>query len=751
MEGRNVFLWVFSLLLVGQLQTSYAQQEGGGYLHGTVYDAINDSPETLPGANIYWLGTDVGTISDINGEFEIDRVEGVSTLVVSFVGFVADTIAVTGKDGIKVILYPETMSQVEVNARREKIKLSLLNPINTQVITEQELFKAACCNLSESFETNPSIDVSFSDAVTGNRQIEMLGLSGRYVQISRENIPYVRGIASSYGMTFIPGTWISAINITKGVGPVTQGFESMTGEINVIQKRPEDSEKLYLNLYGNEGGRVEGNLIWTQKVGSKWATTSLFHTQQNHVRADRNDDGFLDNPLTMHFLGMNRWRYTNAKAGWEGQFGISALRFNTHAGQKDFSHDQEDPTDAYGIDIHTSRVEFFGKMGKIFAGKPFKSFGMQVSASYQVQDSRYGLRNYDAEQQGYYANFIYQSIIGNSFHKFKTGASYQADVYDETFVVTDYNRVEQVPGAFFEYTFDYKERVMIIGGVRADYNSIFGVFITPRIHSRFLLAENTSLRLSAGRGQRTANLVADNVGYLASSRAFDFRGGGNNSAFGFQPEVSWNYGINLTHKYSLRYRDGSISFDLYRTDFQNQVVTDIDEDPNKVVFYNLDGRSYSNSFQVEVNQEVIRNLEVRAAYRWLDVKTDFISGLRQKPFTAQHRWFVNVAYETKRQWVFDATLQWQGSKRIADTQANPQDFRLETSSPSYFLLAAQITKTWGDEKWAVYVGMENITNFRQQSPILSADQPFGPNFDASMVWGPVFGRMTYAGLRFKIK
>ncbi len=704
----------------------------------------------LIGANVYWEGTTKGTSTDTNGVFQIGYKPEYRNLIISYIGYQTDTVLIEHPDMLSIILKSSAMlNEVKVVYRKKTTEVSFMDPIKTEIMGEKELFKAACCNLSESFETNPSIDVSFTDAITGTRQIQMLGLAGSYTQISQENIPAVRGLAAIYGLSYIPGAWMNSIQVTKGTGPVINGFESMAGQINVELKKPDEEEKLFLNIYMNESGRLEINSISSHQVGSKWSTTLLVHGKNQSLKIDRNGDSFMDNPVGNNIVLMNRWKFDNQK-GLRMRFGVKGLYYDTKGGQMDYNHNLILDTTNYGLAIQTNRYEAFLKVGYVFPKNKYKSIGLQLSGSLHDQYSHFGLRQYVGDQKSFYSNLIYQSIIGNTNNKFKTGLSFVYDDYLEALDSTTYKRIESTPGAFFEYTSKGLENFTMILGLRADYHNYYGAFVTPRVHMRYALTETTVVRASAGRGLKTANIFSENIGILASSRNIIIDSDPNKPGFGLRPEIAWNYGINLTQDFRLDYRDGDIGIDFYRTDFQNQIVLDLDQNTQEARFYNLDGVSYSNSFQATLNYELIRKLDLRIAYRWFEVKTTYNKQLLSKPLVAQNRAFLNLAYETGTTWVFDLTFQWQGEKRIPNTSTNPEGYRLDSKSPDYFILNAQITKKFKNGI-DIYLGMENITDYKQNNPILAADQPFGPYFDSSLIWGPIFGRMTYLGLRYKLK
>lgn len=722
--------------------------------------------EPIPGANVYWLGTTKGTTTRDNGVFIIERTPESGRLVISFVGMKPDTISVTNQTNIKVELVSEQLQEVVVEGRNPSTSVDQSRGINTQVMLEKELFKAACCNLSESFETNPAVDVAFTDAITGTKQIQMLGLSGPNTLITVENMPGVRGLAASQGIQFIPGPWINSIEVTKGVGSVVNGYESIAGQINVELKKPEESEKVYANVYLNESGRSEANLNISTMTGKKWATTFLLHGSTRPWEMDQNKDNFLDFPTGYQLNAINRWVYHSGN-GWLAQFGIKVLRDTKTGGEKNFEEEDKFTTNHYGFEINTDRLGGWGKIGYQFPDKPFKSVGLQLSATRHNHESYFGFTQHDALSQSGYANLIYQSIIGSTNHSFKTGLSFLYDDVNETLsnsqgniimdegTITevsslDFDRAERVPGVFFEYTYKYLDKITVIAGARLDHHNLFGTIFTPRLHTRFSITPLSTLRLSAGKGTRVANLIVENSGVLASSRTLIFSRHNSDQAYGYKPDEAWNYGLNFTQDFTLGHRPGTISLDYYYTRFDNQVILDLDKSVREANFTSLQGKSYSQSLQFQVDYELIRRLDLRLSYRFLDVQTTYLNGVLERPLIPRHRAFANLAYETKNKWKFDFTAQLMGQQRIPDTNENPVEYLRDDYSPTYALLNTQITKDFGKE-WSVYAGVENITNYTIDEPIIAADQPFSPYFDSSLVWGPIFGRMAYIGARWRIQ
>ncbi len=705
----------------------------------------------LVGASILWLGTTSGTMSDTSGVFKLRQAGNASRVVISYAGYVSDTIAIKDLTELKIILATnKQLSEVKIISLQRSTYVSAVNPLRTQVMTEKELFKAACCNLSESFETNPSVDVSYNDAVTGSKQIQLLGLSGNYTQLTVENMPGPRGIATALGLNSIAGPWVESIQLSKGVGSVANGYESIAGQINIELKKPEKAEKLFANVYINDRGKTDLNLNLTQKIGKKWSTALLLHDDFLNNKVDNNNDLFRDLPTGNQFSILNRWKFDDGK-GFLTQFGIKILNDNRTGGDINFNPGKDKFTmNHYGLGIHTERFEGFAKIGYVFPEKKYKSIGLQLSTFNHRQDSYFGLDGYNAKQQNIYANLIYQSIIGTTIHKFRTGLSFVSDKYNEYFETDNYKRTETVPGAFFEYTFTPVEKFNIVAGIRADQNSLYGWFATPRLHVRYEPVKGTTIRLSAGRGQRTANIFAENTSVFVSSRYTIIIPSLPGKGYGLKPEVAWNKGISIDQKFRLFNRDGTLSLDYFRNDFIDQVLVDM-EGAMTIKFYNLQGKSFSNSFQVGLDIEPIRKFEMRFAYRLFDVRTTYASKFLQKPFSSKHRAFVNLAYEIKG-WKLDYTFNYIGTQRIPDMKSNPVQYQLNSTSPAYVLMNAQVSKTVGKKHpFDMYFGGENLTNYFQKKVIVAADQPFGPYFDASMVWGPVSGRLFYFGWRYKLK
>ena len=616
----------------------------------------------------------------------------------------------------------------------------------TEVMTIKTLGKAACCNLSESFETNASVSVSYADAVTGSKQIQLLGLAGNYVQTNVENIPSIRGLKSTYGLNYLPGTWIKSIDLAKGTISVVNGYESMTGAINVELAKPDTSEVYYLNTYTNSQGRFEINQQGAHRINSRLSTGLMTHYSQQAARLDGNKDGFMDLPLFQLANVLNRWKYATDR--WMIQWGANYLVEDRLGGQNDFQANS-DRGWYYGFGSKTERLETFAKIARLYPDKPYQGLALILSTANHANDSYFSTKNYKGREQSVYGNLIFQSIIDNTNHTVKAGASFLLDSYQESYIDSAYARTEIVPGIYGEYTWTIPNKLTMVLGQRMDFHNQLGTQWVPRLHVKWDVASDWILRLSAGKGWRRVNPLAENMGYLINNRYLRLIGNLN------PLEVSWNYGMTLTKNMNIGSRKANLVLDVFQTDFTHQWMVDM-ETASSVRFYSSPGVSYSTSVQAEFNYSPFKRFELKAAYRFQDVQADYLTesgslNRLTKPFLNRDRVLVNLAYAAPYEiWKYDLTWQWNGTRRIPDasvghlhTASSPQ-----VLAPAFSTVNAQVTRQF--KKWELYLGAENLFNFTQTNPIMSAKDPFAMGFDASMVWGPITGTMVYTGMRFKI-
>ena len=754
---------IFSLFFLLCSVTFFSQS-----LSGTVVEILDDNEVPIVGANIYLVDGSRGVVSDQNGNFLINDIKDAKEFVVSYVGYLNDTLKTKNKYS-KVILKPDTsLEAITIKFKEKSSSVSLLSSANVLKISSEELLKAACCNLAESFETTPSIDVNFSDAISGRKQINMLGLASPNILISVENIPSIRGALNAYGLTFIPGTWIESIQVAKGSGSVVNGYESVSGQINAELLKPLSDIKFFANAYYNSMERFELNTHYSTKLTEKIDYGLYLHADKKDNRDDHNNDNFGDSPTGQQINILNRFQYTNAIKGLVGFFDINYVGDERVYGEIDYFDPAIIPgppiNDSWGGSADSNIFRSTLKFGYVDPEITYRSLGLQLSYSNVDQGADFGNSFHDTRHTSFYSNLVYNSIIGDTRSKIKTGISFAHDNYDESVnnlntSLFDLDRTEKSIGAYFEYNYDNLDNLNLSAGIRYDNHNIIGNFISPRLHVRFQALPKTTIKMSAGKANRIANLFSENQKLFYSSRLISFSSADASSEFmsynyfDMKPEVAWNYGASIIQSFKLFGKDSQLIIDYYITDFESRVVVDW-ESPSNILFYNLVGRSYAKSFQAQFSYSLANSIDLLFAYKNTDAKTDYISGRLQNPLTPSNRFFLNLSYdgpsnEKSRKWKFDLTYNHLGKQRIPSTIQNPEIYRLNPFSSKLDLINSQITRVFSDS-FEVYLGVENLTNYKQTDGIISNSDPFGQYFDATMIYGPVSGRMSYLGLRYKI-
>ena len=766
---------LFISLLIGTCALVRAQVSGV---------VLDDHGEPLVGANVYWANTGTGVATDFEGNFTIMPVKGTNRLVASFVGCHNDTLTVLNRQPLTIVLIDEAvLDEVTITERRLGVLKSRTSAFDTETIGTEELCRAACCNLSEAFETNASVDVAYSDAATGAKQIRLLGLSGTYVQLIQENTPAVRGLAQNFGMEYIPGPWMSSIQVSKGTSSVINGYEATSGQINVELLKPQTQNPLSLNLMVNSETMAEANIMGGWKIplpddeeeehehhheeGEHCHHQSLYtgimaHYGQNFTAMDENHDSFVDMPRMRNANLANRWFYKHGD--YTFQAFARGLYDKRRGGQ--ITHRAPLISNPYLIDLNTWRVEGFLKNGYVFDEESGSSVALITAVSYHDLNNSYGVRTWKANQLNAYLNAIYQGnfegggLIDNN-HRLSAGFSLNYDKYNENLQVPlsvfDMPRQELTPGIFAEYSYKYAELLSLVAGVRADYSTRYGFFFTPRMNVRYSPFECWTLRASAGLGYRSPNVIADNAFILPSSRQIHL-------TETVKQERAANAGASTTFYIPMGSKQLQLSAEYYYTHFFNSMIVDMDQDKHAVYLYNQTdvsgARSFAHCAQVEASMEVLRGWTWTAAFRFTDVRQttkNSASGqyeLRSKALTNRFKGVITTSYQTPlKKWQFDVTAQFNGISRMPDGFVPMGDLAGGQRNPGvitwYPQLMAQVTKYF--RTCSLYLGAENMTNFRQYQPIIGADAPFGPDFDASMAWGPTAGWKIYLGFRYDLE
>ena len=709
----------------------------------------NERDELLIGATVFWKGARTGTVTDTAGRFSLPARTRADTLIVRYIGSAPAKVEVLPtENNLWIVVTGITELQtVTVSEHVFGNTVSILDPHNVERISSKELRKAPCCNLSESFETNGTVDVAYTNALTGVKEIQMLGLRGIYSQFLLENRPTMGGIATPFAFEYLPGTWLNGIVLAKGASTVKNGNAGISGQINADLVKPNLDKPLFVNFFSSTEGRGELNVHLNKAGKNGFSNGLLLHGNLVENERDMNRDNFYDGPSRRQLNGLYRVQYDAPDVC--AQFNVQALTDHRRGGQ--IREAAARPGQLFGIDQQNDRVEVWGKLGRenLF-GKPYNQVGNMVSASWHRSQAVYGPNTYAAAQQSLYWQSLYETIFGTTDHKIVVAPSFQLDDIRERVNETDLNRREAVPGAMVEYTYSRPNLKMempdlvVVLGARTDWNSRFGWLFTPRLSAKYNFTEKSVARLSAGRGYRSPNLVAENISLLASNRQLRF-------APDLGLEAAWNYGFNVSQRFEVAKREANFSIDLYRTDFTQQIVVDVEQDPTQVHFYNLQGRSFSNSLLVMLQYNLLPGLDMKLAYKWNDVRTTFADGqLRSQPLIARHRGLVTLDYATpNKRWNLNTYVQIVGPQRLPDNSQVPHELTHDfpTVSPTFATWNLQVTRRVG-KKFELYLGGENLTNYRQHHAIIAADDPTSPFFNGSQIWAPTMGTVGYLGLRF---
>ena len=754
-------------------------------IRGAVRDA-DDRP--LAGASVYWAGTTVGASTDAEGAFLLHRVKGYDRLVASYLGYVNDTLRID-----------EAVQRADFALRAEGVELEGVvvegnlsgnfvkrdGIVKGEMISFAGLCKMACCNLAESFENSASVTVGYSDAISGARQIKMLGLAGTYTQILDENRPIMRGLSAPYGLSYTPGMWLNSIQVSKGVASVTAGHEAITGQINLEYRKPTDSERLFVNLYLDDELRPEANVSTAFPVSrdKKLSSVVLLHgSGDTDVRKmDHNHDGFRDLPRSAQFNVANKWLYaadngTQVRWGWkfvqESRLGGMLDYRNTDAMREAMFRDWDWQTEGTRMPLYGSHIRNRNANGYFKVGMPVgpsvydeaeqdemrSNLAFVADFDHFDEEAYFGLNDYSGNQNSLSLNLMYNHYFTYR-SSLNVGVQAHLDYYRETLGndtpwlgsdrAYDFGRDEEEVGAYAEYTYAVRDKFSVVAGLRGDYNAFYDrFFLTPRGHVKWNVTPSTTLRASAGLGYRSTNVITDNIGMLATGRELVIPALGDLDRL----EKALTLGGSLTQTFGLvNPGDATLSFDYFRTQFCNSVVVDQEYDAQTIRVYDSDGRSFTDTYQIDFSWTPVERLDIFATFRYTDSRMtidrpDGTTARVERPLVSEYKTLLNIQYATKfRRWVFDATAQLNGPARIPTQTGDLADSRY---SPRYPMFYAQVSRKVG--KFDIYVGCENIADYRQEDPILNAANPYDYKFNSMNVWGPLMGRKFYAGLRFNL-
>ena len=748
---------------------------------------LDSQGKPLPGASVYWADTSVGIATDLEGKFSLYRVKDNNALVATFLGYTNDTIRIENK--VREVEF-RLSEGVAVDA--VVVEGGLGNYIRQDGLLKSEnisfagLCKMACCSLAESFENSASVTVGFSDAISGARQIKMLGLAGTYTQILDENRTIMRGLSAPYGLSYTPGMWLSSIQVSKGISSVTGGHEAITGQINLEHRKPTDEERMFLNVYFDTHLKPEVNLSTALPVtkDKRLSTVILAHASMDTMEHDGNDDGFRDMPMMRQFNIANRWLY-QAENGMQVRWGAKYLndyRLGGQVGYKAKMHEGENwreqwhNNNIYGSEVKNQEANAYFKLGKPVGGAVYdkanneelrSNIAFVVDYDFFDEDAYFGAeKSYRGRQHMTTANAMYAHYFTprSSLNSGISASSrWVKECLDWSFLPSgeeEANRVaynygvprnESEVGAYTEYTYNIKDKLSIVAGLRYDYAFFFKKhLVTPRAHIKWNITPTTVLRGSAGLGHRPTDIVTDNIGILATGRTYNFLLQDRD-----RMEHALTAGGSLSQSFStFAPNDLTVSVDYFYTRIFNTVVVDQEGNPYSIDIYSSNGMSRTHTAQIDITWTPIKRFDIFATFRYTDSRyTTKDHGFIERPLVSRYKALINLQYATNmRKWTFDFTAQLNGPARIpmhpVMTDDNKVEMKGSSYSPIYPMLFAQVSRRI--KKWEIYVGCENLLNFKQKTPIIDGDKPYLPSFNSSLIWGPLMGAKAYVGVRFNL-
>lgn len=691
---------------------------------------INEKGEGLAFSKIMMIGngSQESILSDSLGYFSLSEANLNQQIVIDAFGYQLDTFNVVALDSKYKLSSVTDLETLTVSKKKKGSSIMFAKTIQTENITEKELYKAACCNLAESFETNPAVDASFSDGATGTKTIKLLGLGGKYALLSVENMPRIRGNNLYNGLAAIPGSWVESIQILKGNSSVSNGFEGMSGQINTQLKGLDHAKSIQeINSYVNSLGRYELNGINQIVHTDKLKSAILWNHSSWANKIDQNNDGFYEMPGSNQQNLLLRTKFSPSNK-IHNQINLSYNRSEKNGGSDLYK---------FNLNLNEQNYGLFGKSG-IVLNDPGKSIGLQYSYNEYAFNGKIGNKSIDSKSEELYLNLMHQSYINNTNHGIKMGVSYLKEKLNDEVVYDDvdssyYRFSRSIIGAFIEYTGTLSDKDQLTVGLRTDaYGNDF--YLLPRLNYKHSFNNNLVYRLGAGRAIKSNYFLAENYGSMINNRRV--YGLGNL----IDPEDSYSLFNSVWYKFKIGYREASLLVEHHYQDFNNRYLAHYQDNALVIKQHK---KATNQSFLVQFNYEVFPGFDLKVAYKYNEQKAEDL-GFNQNNLwlLPKNRSFINMSYETRDNWIFNATLNRIGRQFLPPV--NLSDIPVNNEITAFYKLGAQISKT--HKRWRAYLGVENALNVRQENVWfgIESDSP-----EASISYLPPIGTVIHFGINYK--
>ena len=702
-------------------------------LSGTIKSDI-----PIPFASISVKGQSIGTASNADGFFEINDIkEGSYEFVFSAIGFkkLKKNISIqAGKNTLDVILEPSSydIEQVVVTGTMKETFLSA-SPVKVDVVTQKFLKKIATTNVMEVIENVNGVQKQINCGVCGTNDIHINGMEGPYTLVLINGMPIMSSLSTVYGLNGIPTSLIKQIEIIKGPSSTLYGTEAVAGVINILTKDPLDVSTVEIESFITS--HLEKNIDFAYAPKMKKVDVLLsgnYFKMDNFL--DDNDDNFTDIPLSERLSLFNQW---NFKRKNQKNLSLSAKYYqeDRSGGVKEWNENLRGNDSIYGESIYTDRIE----LAASYELPMDEDVRIEASYNYHHQDSYYGDTKYEAYQSIYFANLIWNKSIGHN-HDFISGLSYRYQTFVDS-TLANINERKFIPALFVQDEITLNRKWTSLLGIRTDFHDEHGFIFSPRLNLKFKPKTYTTFRLNAGTGFRLVNLFTEDHAFLTGSREVLV-------VEDLKPEESYNINLNANHIFSLGRSTGTLDIDAFYTYFTNKITPDYDVNPNQIIYANLDGFSVSKGLAFNIQQNFGFPLSIKAGGTYLDVYSVDDNNTREDElFAPSFTGVFSLSYNLDK---INTSMDW--TAKVTGPMSLPSfpyPFERAEESPWFSQHHLQIKKVFS-ESLTAFMGVKNIFNYTQESPLVDWQNPFGDDFDTSYAYGPLQSRRFLFGFSVKI-
>lgn len=723
-------IWIFTPnTILAQAQT------------GSLKGVVTSEEQAVVAANVALEEIQKGAATDINGRFLISNIEpGTYSLMVSAVGFSSHTqeIIITASDTLSLNIQIKSklteLGEVVVTGTMKETFVKD-SPVKVNVVSREYLQKTGAENLMESVNYLNGLYQEVSCGVCGTNSVRINGMDGPYTAVLIDGMPIMGALASVYGLNGINQSMVRNVEIIKGPNSTLYGSEAMGGVINVITRNVSDGPTFSVDA--SASSHEETNLGLVSSADYKKANTIIgIDGLYFNNFLDHNSDGFADVTKRKKLSVFNKWSFNRSNAK---TFDLAFKLYleDRLGGLEDYTKDLRGSAEIYGEAITTQRFEMLGSYDFPWNTEDIRA---EFSYSYHKQDSYYGTYHYEANQQIYFTNLIWDKRF-TSWRQLLVGATSRVDALDQTFdgirLGEGSRDIRFIPGLFAQYEHIFSENIKALAGIRIDHHENHGFIYSPRLNAKFDITGHTTLRLNGGTGFRIVNLFTEEHETLTGSRQVVIEEQ-------LDPERSVNGTVNLNQIIDIGISVLNVDLDVFYTHFNNQIIPDYSQ-ANEIRYHNLEGYSVSRGISVSAAHNFPFSLQYSVGFTVQDVfKSN--NGIRSDVHFAPDWSGVFTASYTLPN--TQTSIDYSG--RIVGSMRLPEYSGYRNKSPLFSEHNVRVSRKFGD-KITGYLSAKNLGNYTQQNPIIAPDRPFSDDFATDHVYGPLQKRRFMVGFQYQIK